>query len=116
MEQFFLLLKCNAVDELIFLFELIDGVEYKTINHKGVEAYKIDISHVKSKMMVEAIKDLNVYIPKVNVYLSDIILLPKIPTKEILDYINLFSSDDLFLPYISNQRMKKIGDSIIKPK
>lgn len=107
MEEYFYLLKCKATEELMFLFDNTKGVEYTLDKKDGFDVYKLTLNLIKNKTLVEIIKDINIYIPKVKEYISDYILLKKTPTKKILKYINLFTSDDLFLPYISQSRIKQ---------
>ena len=108
MEENILLLKCKSIDELIFLYDLKEDKDYTIIKQNDVEAYNINLtSSDNAKVMIEVIKDVNIYIPHVKIYLSDFIFFKSIPTKAMLEYINYFSSDNLFLPYLTKERTSK---------
>lgn len=105
MEEFFYLISCTPVNELLFLFDLKKDVDYIIENNNGFNVNKIILNNEKTKVLKEVIQDVNIFIPKVNKYLSEYIFAKEIPTDAIVAYLNLFTSDDLFLPYVSRQRM-----------
>lgn len=107
MEEFLLLLKCKPVDELVFLTELINNFDYTLIKQYGYDVYRINSNTRNGGLVVKLIKDLNIYIPKVNYYLSDFLLVKRQPTDDIIKYLDNFTTDDLFTPYISRQRINK---------
>lgn len=103
----FRLLKCKAVDDLLYVFELEQGIDYVTKTHSQYTEYIINFNHNNAIDLFDCIKDLNIYIPQISIYLSDYILLKKMPTDKILSIINKLSVDDVFCPYISKQRLIK---------
>lgn len=105
MEEFFYLLYCNPINELLFLFDLKNNIDYSIEKKNGFNVVKIKLNNEKTKVLKEVIQDVNIFIPKVDKYLSDYIFTNETPTNAIMAYLNLFTSDDLFLPYISRQRI-----------
>lgn len=108
MEEFFYLLKCKSVEELLFLYDFKEGQEYEVeTREEGIEVIKIPVNSDRAKCVIEVIKDIDIFIPKVGKYLSDYLLLKETPTKAIVNYLGYFKSDELFLPYISKSRVYK---------
>ena len=107
MEEFFYLLECNPVKDLLFLFDLEENIDYIIEKQNNFAIVKVILTDERTKILKEVIQDMNIFIPQVSKYLSDYILIKERPTESILKYVNLFSSDDLFLPYISKQRVYK---------
>lgn len=107
MEEFLLLLKCKPTEELIYVSELVKDVEYTIVKQDDYEAYRVIPTTPNGKLVVELIKDINIFIPKVGYYLSDFLLLKRKPNAKIIEYLANFTIDDLFAPYISHQRINK---------
>lgn len=105
MEEFFHLLASKPTNELLFLFDLKEGVNYKKEDKGGIPYYKVFLNSDATKVLQEVIKDIDIFVPKVNKYLQSYIFGNEIPSKSIVNVIDCFTSDELFLPYISTQRV-----------
>lgn len=104
------LLKCPCVDDLFYLFELMNGVDYRIIKNGDYQIYVLLLKHDRAKQMYECIKDIDIYFPKIQLYLSDYIILKNKNiklSKSILKLISVFSVDDIFTHAISNQKIIK---------
>lgn len=104
----FNLIKCKAVDDLLYVFELEKDIHYEEINEESFSYYSINKqSHPNAQVLFNCIEDLNIYVPKINSYLQDFIFVKRIPNPSIVHFIELFSIDELFSPFVSQQRLNK---------
>ena len=103
----FNLLKCNPIDDMIYVANLIQGTDYvlKTTD-KGIEYYSITLSSSESKQLYECLKDLDIYIPSSETYLSDFILMNVLDIKPSdIAFINTFNIDALFTHTVSRVKI-----------
>ena len=111
----FKLLKCEATTDLIELFDFEEGMHYFfKRNPNGVEYYQIILDSSEAKMLYESIKDLNIYFPRLGIYLEDYIFLRTQPTKPICDLINQFSIEQLFDAYLHNTKLYRLRKKYLK--
>ena len=102
----FNILKCKSVDELFSIFELINGVDYIEKDRGTYCEYVVYLNNnINAREMYECVKDLDIYIPQINIYLSTYIFLQKTPTKQILSILEGFTVDDIFCHLLSRPRL-----------
>ena len=102
----FKILKCKPVDELFGIFELTKGVDYVEKNRGTYHEYIVNLNNnINAREMYECIKDLNIFIPQIKVYLHDYVFLQKTPTAQILSLLAKFNVDDIFCHLISRPRL-----------
>ena len=103
----FKLLKCDPIDDMLYVANLIQGTDYvlKTTD-SGIEYYLIYLASSESRQLYECLKDLDIYIPHRDVYLSDCILMrePNIKPSDV-DFINTFDVNALFSHTISEVKL-----------
>ena len=107
MEEIFLLLKTKPTDDLLYVLEAVEGITYTATKYGDFDAYSINLKDPKGYMLFELIKDINIFIPQVSIYLSDYLLCKKQPTADIIRYIEMFKVDHLFSLYLSSPRINQ---------
>ena len=106
---YFNLLKCEATKDLIDLFDLEDGSHYFTKRHlNGTEFYRIILDTPETQMLHECIKDLNIYIPRLNMYMEDYLFLKIQPPAPVYKLINQFNIEQIFDPYLHNAKLYRL--------
>lgn len=114
-ESYFNLMKFEATDDLLTIFEFEEGLHYFTaITQNGTRYFRIILDTIETQEFYKLLKDLDIFMPHIGIYLSDFILLKKVPTKEIRELINLFSVDQLFSAFIHTPRLIKMKKNINK--
>lgn len=108
-ESYFNLLDVEATKDLLEIFDLEENMHYfLSRTPKGIRYFRVILDSVETQAFYDLIKDIDIYVPHIGIYLSDYILLKKEPTKEIKDLINHFNIDQLFTPFIHTPRLIKI--------
>lgn len=119
MSKSFKILKSSPTEDLLYVMDLRDGRDYTIEEKESYSAYVFDTDNTPNasenvEVMHKCISDLNIYIPKLNIYLSDYILLKKVPNDKILRLIDRFSVDDLFAHAVSRPRLYQAKVDVIK--
>lgn len=103
----FNIIKCKATSTLLELYDIKEGDGCKTKEVGNISYYRVLFDARYARMIYSLIKDINIYIPSKRIYLSDYILLKKIPDESIFRLIDYLSMDDMFGAYFSQQRAFK---------
>ena len=114
MEEFtFNLLKIEATEDILYVANLILGVDYTVEKtEEGVLYFKIRLESNQAQELYECLKDLDIYIPRPKIYLSDYILMNKAPTKEIMKILKYLNVDNLFAHAISQVKLIRVKRKI----
>ena len=110
---FFSIIKCNAVDDLLYITEAEPSA---CINQGNYHEYVIPLSSKNELRLYLCIKDLDIYIHPLQLNLSDYIFLRKKPTENIVKLINSFKVDDIFCHCLSKQNLIKATNIINEKK
>lgn len=101
----FKLIKCKAVSELLYLYDIEEGIGCKVIPFGNYSCYYISNRNYYARLIYNLTRDINIYIPSKGIYLSGYILAKKHPTPAIYDLLNSLTIDGMFGPYFSQQRI-----------
>lgn len=107
------ILKCKPVDELFYLFELLENVDYEIVNiNDSYDVYRVSLKYPRAIDMYECIKDITIYVPRLKLYL-EYFLFPTLERNPIIKpsvirLFDVFAVDDLFAYLMSDQKLAKI--------
>lgn len=106
MSLHFNILKCQPISELFDIMDLREDKEYFiSSTPNGIEYYRLILDTVDAAAVYESLKDIDIYVPHIGIYLSDYLLLKKTPTKEIMNLLNYFSMDDFIQPFLNTPKI-----------
>lgn len=108
-ETYFILLNIEATKDLLDIFELEEGMHYFLgRTDKGISYFRIILDSVETQEFYKIIKDIDIYVPHIGIYISDYILFKQVPTREIKDLIAFFNVDQLFTAFIHTPKLIKM--------
>ena len=119
MSQQYKILKSKPTEDLLYVMDIKEGRDYIIEENESYTAYVFGSDATPNasesvEVMHKCISDLDIYITKLNLYLSDYMLLKKIPNDKLLRLIDRFSVDDLFSHAVSRPRLYQAKVDVIK--
>lgn len=101
--------------DLLELFDLENGSHYflGELPDK-TKFYVVRLNSPETQMLYECIKDLNIYIPRLNLYIEDYIFLKIPPTQPIQNLINKLNMEQVFDPYLHNVKLYRLTKKYYK--
>lgn len=112
MPKYFDIINTKPTRDLIELFEMEEGLHYtRRRTRSGVSYFRVELDSQEMQMAYDLLKDVNIYVPQFNRYLSDFIFMRSEPIRPIVELIERFSVDQLFeaflhMPKIMQTRKK----------
>lgn len=112
MPKHFDIINTKPTRDLIELFEMEEGLHYtKRRTRSGVSYFRVELDSQEMQMAYDLLKDVNIYVPQFDRYLSDFIFMRSEPIRPIVELIERFSVDQLFeaflhMPKIMQTRKK----------
>lgn len=103
-QKHFDLIDAPPTQDLLYLLDLTEENYEKKTTSNNISFYRIKLEDPLAKMAYDLIKDIDIFIPRINRYLSDFIFMRTTPTKAVLAFLNKLTVDQLFAPFITSEK------------
>lgn len=105
--KYFKLIDVEATNDLLEIFDLDESSHYtkERTPKRGISYFKIYLDSKETQVFHDLIKDIDIYVPHIGIYLSDFMLMKVEPTNKVRDLINMFNVDQLFTPFLISPKL-----------